>query len=271
MNSPFFPKRFNRQFTGGSQGIRQGWKPLRTAGATARQMLHEAAAQNWSVPVAEISSANGMLHHKNSGKSASFGEMASLAATLPVPKNVQLKKESEFSIIGKSKKNVDLKNIITGKPLFGIDHKVPGMLYAMIVHPPAFGMRLKSVDAASVKLMPGIKDVFPIKIMNEEYLRNFFDTATFIEMVVIVGNSTWEVMQAKKNLNATWEVAPDTTFKMAGFQGNSTTQTIPGGLESTEGHRKVFEEMRKKPGSILRKDGNPEEAFSKAAKIIERT
>ena len=267
----FFPKRFNRQFTGGSQGIRQGWKPLRTAGATARQMLHEAAAQNWSVPVAEISSANGMLHHKNSGKSASFGEMASLAATLPVPKNVQLKKESEFSIIGKSKKNVDLKNIITGKPLFGIDHKVPGMLYAMIVHPPAFGMRLKSVDAASVKLMPGIKDVFPIKIMNEEYLRNFFDTATFIEMVAIVGNSTWEVMQAKKSLNATWEVAPDTTFKMAGFQGNSTTQTIPGGLESTEGHRKVFEEMSKKPGNILRKDGNPEEAFSKAAKIIERT
>lgn len=267
----FYPKRFNRQFTGGSQGIRQGWKPLRTAGATARQMLHEAAAQKWNVPVAEISSANGKLQHKSSGKSASFGEMASLAATLPVPKNVQLKKESEFSIIGKSKKNVDLKKIITGKPLFGIDHKVPGMLYAMIVHPPAFGMRLKAVDATSIKSMPGIKDVFPIKIMNEEYLRNFFDTATFIEMVAIVGNSTWEVLQAKKNINATWEVAPDTTFKISGFQGNPQMQTIPGGLESTEGHRKVFEEMRKKPGNILRKDGNPEEAFSKASKIIERT
>ncbi len=268
----FYPKRYNRQFTGGSQGIRQGWKPLRTAGAAARQMLHEAAAQKWSVPVAEISSANGVLQHKPSGKSASFGEMAALAATLPVPKNVVFKKESDFNIIGTSKKNVDIKKIITGKPLFGIDHKVPGMLYAMIVHPPAFGMRLKSVDAASVKSMPGIKDVFPIKIMNDEYLRNFFDTATFIEMVAIVGNSTWEVMQAKKNINATWEVAPESQFKTPGFQGNPPqVQTIPAGLESTEGHRKVFEEMRKKPGNIVRKDGNPEEAFSKAHRILERT
>ena len=92
----FFPERFERQFTGGSQGIRQGWKPLRTAGATARQMLINAAAQTWNVPAGEITTEAGILHHKQSGKKAGYGEMASLAATLPVPKEVTLKEGQGF-------------------------------------------------------------------------------------------------------------------------------------------------------------------------------
>ncbi len=88
----FYPERFQRQFTGGSQGIRQGWKPLRTAGATARRMLVNAAAKSWNVPEEEITTASGALYHVTSGKKASYGEMASAAATLPVPKDVPLKK-----------------------------------------------------------------------------------------------------------------------------------------------------------------------------------
>lgn len=267
----FYPKRFSRQFTGGSQGIRQGWKPLRTAGATARQLLVQAAAKEWNVPENEISTENGKLHHKNSGKTLGYGDVAQAASKLTVPNTVKPKEISQFKIIGSSKKNVDLKKIITGKPLFGIDHKVPGMLHAMIVHPPAFGMRFKSMDTSSIKSMPGIKDVFQFNIMNEDYERNFFDTVTFTDMVAIVGNSTWEVMKAKKAIKVEWEVAPETQFKMAGRAGNANIQTIPAGLESTVDHRKVIEEHTKKPGTILRKDGNPEEQFAKAAKIIERT
>jgi len=267
----FYPKRYSRQFTGGSQGIRQGWRPLRTAGAAARQMLIHAAAQLWSVPSTEITTAEGVLYHKASGKSANYGEVAGLAAALPVPKEYNLKEISNFTIIGKSKKNVDLPQILTGKPLFSIDHKVDGMLYAAIAHPPAFGKRFKKMDASSVKSMPGIVDVFHFKIMNDDYKRNFFDTATFIEMVAIVGKSTWEVMQAKKALKVEWETAPETYFEMAGRSGDGAKQTIPAGLESSADHKKIFEEHRKKPGTVLRKDGDPETAFKNATKILERT
>jgi isoquinoline 1-oxidoreductase beta subunit len=119
--------------------------------------------------------------------------------------------------------------------------------------------------------MPGIVDVFHFKIMNDDYKRNFFDTATFIEMVAIVGKSTWEVIQAKKALKVEWETAPETYFEMAGRGGDGVKQTIPGGLESSADHKKIFEEYRKKPGTILRKDGDPETAFKNATKILERT
>jgi isoquinoline 1-oxidoreductase beta subunit len=182
----FYPERFDRQFTGGSQGIRQGWKPLRTAGATARQMLITAAADNWKVPASEITTEGGTLHHKQSGKKAGYGEMASAAAKLPVPKEVALKNVRDFKIIGNSKKNVEGLKIVTGKPVFGMDYKQEGMLIAMIVHPPAFGLKLKSVDDAAAKSMPGIKDVFTIKTMNDDYERSAFDTAAFTELAVVV-------------------------------------------------------------------------------------
>jgi isoquinoline 1-oxidoreductase beta subunit len=175
----FFPERFERQFTGGSQSVRLGWKILRTAGATARQMLVNAAAQAWSVPVDDITTEAGTLHHKASGKKAGYGEMASKAAGLPVPEEVKLKDVKDFKIIGTSKKNVEGVNIVTGKPLFGIDHKQEGMLIAMVVHPPAFGLKVKSVDDAAAKSMPGIKDVFTIKTLADDYERNGFDTTTF--------------------------------------------------------------------------------------------
>jgi len=267
----FFPEHFDRlQFTGGSTAMNRAWKPLRTAGATARQMLINAASQSWKVPAREITTEGGVLYHKSSGKKAGYGEMASKAAKLPVPKDVPLKKVTDFKVIGNSKKNVEGLNIVTGKPLFTLDYKEPGMLIAMIAHPPAFGLKVKSVDDSAARSMPGIKDVFTITILADDYERNGFDTTSFTELVVVVGNTTWEVMNAKKALKIEWQQTPESTITVSGFGGKQTVK-IPGGLESTERHKTMMAEMTKKPAKVLRKDGDPEAAFKKAAKVIERT
>ena len=267
----FYPERFQRQFTGGSQGIRQGWKPLRAAGATARRLLINAAAKNWNVPESEITTEAGVLYHRASGKKAGYGEMASLAATLPVPKDVQVKNLNALTIIGTSQKNVDGKNIATGKPMFGMDYKQDGMLIAMVTHAPAIGMTIKSVDDKAARAMPGIKDVFTINTLKDEYERNAFDTTTFTELVVVVGNSTWEVMNAKKALKIEWKESPEKKVTVKGWGGQAQVTTIPAGVESTSTHAAKMKEMHTKPASILRKDGDPEAAFKKAAKVVERT
>ncbi|SDD40600.1 isoquinoline 1-oxidoreductase, beta subunit [Algoriphagus faecimaris] len=266
----FYPERFDRQFTGGSQGIRQGWTPLRTAGATARAMLIAAAAQIWNVPVSEIITNAGSIEHKASGRKIHYGEVASLAATLDIPEEVKLKDTKDFKVIGNSKKNVDGSKIVTGKPMFAIDHKVEGMKYAAIVQPPAFGMKIKSFDKSSVLGMPGILDVFDIQIFKENYGRNFFDTTTFPEIIAIVGNSTWEVFQAKKKLAVEWEEAPASSFPMAA-RGGMIDVKVPAGLENTSSHKAQMAQYVEKPGNVLRRDGDPEGAFKKAAKVIERT
>lgn len=265
----FFPERFERQFTGGSQSVRQGWKILREAGAIARQMLVNAAAKTWNVSADDITTEAGILHHKSSGKRAGYGEVASQAATLPLPENIKLKEIKDFTIIGTSRKNVDGKSIVTGKPLFGIDHTQEGMLIAMIAHPP-FGMRVKSVDDSAARSMPGVRDVFTIKTLADDYERNGFDTTTFTELAVVVGNTTWEVMNAKKALKIEWEKISDSNVVVNGRAGKQTVR-VPGGLESTEGHKNRMAEMAKKPADVLRKDGDPEGAFKRAAKVIERT
>lgn len=267
--APLDTDNFTRQFIGGSQAIRMGWKALRTAGATARQLLINAAAQTWKVPASEITTEPGMLVHKASGKKAHFGEMASLAATLTVLEEVKLKEISEFRIIGTSKKNVEAKNIVTGKPLFGIDYQKPGTLIAMIVHPPAHGMRLQSFDDSAARSLPGILDIFQIKSHQDDYERTFFDTTSFTDLVAIVGKSTWEVMNAKKALQVEWE--PFTTYEeKRDWNGRKEGRIIPGGLENSSDHLLKMAEAAKKPRTV-RKDGNPEAAFASADKVIERT
>jgi isoquinoline 1-oxidoreductase beta subunit len=264
-------KHFTRQFIGGSQAIHQGWQPLRMAGATARQMLREAAAKTWNVPVEEVSTELGILYHKSSGKSAKYGEMATTAAQISVPKDVKLKNIKDFKIIGKSKRNVDLDKIVMGKPLFGIDTQKEGMLIAMIVHPPAMGLKFKSVvNDATVKKMKGIKDIFPIKIFNGDYEKTFFDTNQFNEVVAIVGNSTWEVMQAKKALKIDWQES-ETFSEKRNMNGRKMTMNIPAGLENSAGHTSKFAEYLAKPATVRRKDGDVEIAFKNVAKVIERT
>ena len=243
---------FTRQLAGGSQSIRQGWQGLRLAGATARQMLREAAARAWEVPVEEVTTEMGMLHHKASGQSAGYGEMASAAAALEVPEEVALKEPKDFTIIGTDRKNVDGPKIVTGKPLFGLDVQREGMLIAMVAHPPAFGMKLKSVDAESVKSMPGIRDVFPIVVYPEGAERQWSDGGAIPEMIAIVGESTWQCMQAKKALQAEWEA--------------------DGTLESTAFHEEELEKLlATAPEKPARKDGNVDRAFAQAAKVVEST
>lgn len=260
---------FKRQLAGGSQSIRQGWQSLRMAGATARDMLLSAAAQTLGVSKNELSTNAGIILHESSGKTLTYGDVASLASTLEVPSEVLLKEVSEFKIIGTSRKNVDGLKIVTGQPLYGIDYKADNMLIAMIVHPPAFGMRLKSIDDSQSSQMPGILKVFAMKTHLDDYDLGAFDNDAFNDVAVVVGNSTWEVMQAKKELKIEWEMAPGTKKEMDLFGRKMTVET-PAGLESTEDHKAIFNKMSKIKGRVVRKDGDPETMFKNAAKIIER-
>ena len=263
-------KLYVRQFAGGSQSVRTTWKPLREAGASARQMLREAAAKTWQVPVEEVSTQLGVLRHEKSGRSAKYGEMAATAATLPVPKDVKPKDVKNLQLVRTSRKNVEGANIVTGKPLFGLDYRAPGMLIAMIEHPPAFGLKLKSYDAARALKMPGIKEVFAINVFPEGFERAIFDVRTFNECVVVVGNTTWEVMNARKKLKVEWEQIAESKENIEVF-GRKIEQITPAGLESTEVHYDNMLVMSQKTAKELRKDGDPETAFKNAAQIIERT
>ena len=248
--APYHTDKYGFQFTGGSRGISARWEPLRMAGATARQMLIAAAAQAWQVPVSEITAEAGVLQHKTTEKSAGYGEMASVAATFAVPEEVKLKEVKDFKLISRSQKNVDAKSVITGAPLFGIDYRTEGMLIAMIVHPPAFGLTLKSVDDEAAKGMPGIKNVITIKSFKEGFEKGGFDTNAFPELVAIVGNSTWEVMQAKKKLKVEWQPITAYTETINGFRGKETIN-IPAGLESTTAHTSQMEALAAKPGKMV--------------------
>ncbi len=268
--APFNPQLYGRQFTGGSRAIPTAWPTLRMVGATARQMLKEAAAKTWNVPVEEITTESSFLYHNASGNKAEYGTMASAAAEIPVPEEVELKDTKDFNIIGTSRKNVDGLKIVTGKPAFSSDTIKEGMLFAMIVPPPAFGMKLKSFDATGILSMPGIKDVFSFKTYNDDFKRTVFDTNAFPELVAIVGNSTWEIINARKSLNIEWEPFSEYEYTMAGWGGDQKI-IVPSGLESTSDHKKKMKEVAEKPGRVVRKDGNPEEALKKASKVIERT
>jgi isoquinoline 1-oxidoreductase subunit beta len=235
-------------------------------------MLREAAAEAWQVPVEEIIAEMGVLYHRNSGKSAGYGEMASAAAKLPVPEEVELKDVKDFKIIGTSRKNVDGLKIVTGQPLFGLDYRREGMLIAMIAHPPAFGMKLKSVDDSAARAMPGVRDVFTINTYNEGYEKNSFDVSAFTELVVVVGNTTWEVMNAKKALRLEWEPIEDytDTFTNA-FSGAKSARKMPAGLENSNAHMTKMAELSAKLAKVVRRDGDPEAAFKNAAQVIERS
>jgi isoquinoline 1-oxidoreductase subunit beta len=226
-------KRFERQVTGGSGAIKHSWERLRKAGATARYMLVEAAAKKWSVPAAECTTSKGFVMH-SSGKKLSYGELANEAALITPPKDIKLKANSDFSLIGTSVKGVDNNAILTGKPLFGMDYKRDGMLYAVIQRPPAFGQKLKSFDATEAKKMAGVVDV-----------------VSFDNKVAVVGKSTWQTMQARKALQIVWE------------------NDKP--LENSADHDRILKEMLNSSdkATVHRKDGDVETAFKNAHKIVE--
>jgi isoquinoline 1-oxidoreductase subunit beta len=245
-------EKYTRQIAGGSQSIRAGWNSLRMAGATARRMLLEAAAKQWEVPVSELTTDLGIITHAASKQSIGYGAVAVAAATMEVPEEIELKDPKDFKIIGTGRKNVDGRKLITGEPLFGLDIQREGMLIAMIEHPPAFGMKLKSMDATAAKAMPGIKDVITINTEPEGLEKQWSDVNAFPELVAIVGNTTWEVMKAKKALQIEWEV------------------DSPG--ENSKDHEATLTNLLKENAKeTARKDGDPESVFKNAAQVIEKT
>jgi isoquinoline 1-oxidoreductase beta subunit len=138
--------KFGRQVAGGSGSVRGRYTALRNAGAAAREMLVTAAAQTWNVPVEECTAENGSVLHKASGRKLGYGELAEKAATLQPPSNPKLKDTKDFSFVGTRIKDVDAHKIVTGQPLYGIDTRREGMLFAMVARPPAYGKTLGMVD-----------------------------------------------------------------------------------------------------------------------------
>ena len=268
----FRPDDYLRQFTGGSQSIRQAWKSLRMAGAGAREMLRQAAAKSWAVPVSEVTTQRGVLAHPATGKTSSYGDMAAAAAMMPVPKEVALKAVGDFALIGQSRKNLEGVKIVTGQPMFGLDYQAEGMLIAMIEHPPAFGQAIDSVSLADIKKMSGIVDAFVFESLKPDYQKNAFDGTAFPQLIAIVGRKTWQVMKAKKALAAKWKTLPHRVEKMDQFGSPVPVEvTIPGGLESSTDHRQKMDAALASPMKALRRDGDPEAAFKQAKTVIERT
>jgi len=226
--------KYKRQVAGGSGSVRESWESFRKVGATARQMLINAAAMGWAVSADTCSTENGTVVHKKSGKKVKYSELVERAATLDVPQEVNLKSNEAFKLIGKRIGNVDNQAIVTGQYKYGIDTKREGMLYATIIRPPAFGQVLESLDDTEAKKSSGIKQVL-----------------RFENKIAVLGQSTWEVLQGAKKVKAQWK--------------------DDGVLESTSDYKKNLKDtLSKEPSEEpRRKDGNILTSFSSAAKIIE--
>ena len=262
--------RSGMQIAGGSNSIRSSWDALRLAGATAKDMLLQAAADMWGVSKDELSTENGYVIHESSGQKEHYGVFAAAASEVAVPEEVALKDPADYKIIGSSKKNVDGLKIATGQPLFGIDVMKEGMKIAVMIHPPAFGMTLKSFNADSAKQMPGVVDVFQIDPYQGDTQNSAFDIAAFRDLVVIVADTTWQAMQAKKAVKCEWIEADDVKTKIS-FFGRDSYFDFPKGLESTAAQNEKLNAAAKANVQTARRDGNPERAFRNADRIIEKT
>ncbi|GAA3612293.1 molybdopterin-dependent oxidoreductase [Flavivirga amylovorans] len=226
-------KNYSRQMAGGSQSIRHGWEPLRQTGATAKQMLVNAAAAKWGVSASECKASLGVITNKK-GEKLGYGDVVKEAALLKVPEDVKLKDPKDFTIIGKDISNVDIDEIITGKPLFGLDYKEEGLLYASVLRPPAFGQVLESFDDTDTKNVNGVIDVIK-----------------FGDKIAVLARNTWTAMKGKKALKALWK------------EGSKA--------ESTEFHdAELLKILNGNKFKTRRKDGNVKKAFAEADKILER-
>ncbi len=240
-------KIFGPQVAGGSRATPTNWLPLRQVGAAARAMLVEAAAKKWGVEATTLTTGSGKVLHKASGRSISYAELAPVAAALPAPDpaKVTLKPDDAFTIIGRSKMGVDTPAIVAGKPLFGIDTTVPGMVYAAIEICPMFGGTLKSHAQGLEKSVPGVIAAVP--------LNSGYDPKGPADAVAIVADSWWTASKARESLAAEW---------------NPPAQ----GLQSTAGYEEKAAGMLDLPAqqSLLRA-GDVDAALKGAAKKVSAT
>ncbi|MCC6759619.1 MAG: xanthine dehydrogenase family protein molybdopterin-binding subunit [Chitinophagaceae bacterium] len=223
-----------RQTAGGSGSVRGRYNELRTIGATAREMLVAAAAQTWSVPAAECTAANGEVTHTPTGKKLSYGALAATAATMPVPAKPALKDPKTFKLIGTRITDVDAKKIVTGQPLFGIDTRKEGMLFAMVSRPPAYGKTLGKVDDTAALKVQGVKKVVQIE-----------------NAVAVLATSTWAAKKGRDALVVQW---------------NDKEK-----LENTADHFDSFKKLLDKPSATppARNDGDVDAAAQQAVKVLD--
>ncbi len=246
--------KFGPQFAGGSMSTPFGWEPLRRVGAAGRQMLMAAAAEKWSVPVAECSTEAGRVVHAGSGKSADYGELADRASKQATPRmsDVKLKDPKAYRIIGKSQSGVDNHAIVTGKPIFGIDVEVPGMLHAVIQKCPVYGGKVKSADMDAARKMPGVRKVLVIE--------GTLSTAVVVPNesgiepgVAIVADSWFQAQQARKALKVEWDFGPGQKQSSDGFA------------------KKSADLLGAEPENTLRNYGDVDGALKSAKKVVEAT
>lgn len=221
------------QLTGGSTAIANSWEQLRTAGASARAMLVSAAAEQWQVPANEITVSDGVVAHTQSQRHANFGELADKAAQQPVPATVKLKDPKTFKLIGKHASRKDSVDKTTGKACFTQDVHLPGMLTAVVAHPPRFGATVKSFDATRTKKIKGVVDV--VKIPSG---------------VAVIAKDTWSAKKGRDALDIQWDESK--AFKLGSDQ--------------------IFEQYHKlaqTPGLVARKEGDTEKAFAQPARVLQ--
>ena len=225
---------FDRQVAGGSQSIRHGWESLRSNGAAAKAMLVAAAAKRWGVDPKTCTVAKGIITNAR-GEQLDYGAVVTEAAALEVPEEVELKDPKDFTIIGQDARNVDLYKIVTGQPLFGLDYKREGMVYAAVARPPAFGQTLVSYDDAAALAVNGVSQV--VEIENK---------------VAVLAKNTWAAFKGKKALKVVW--SEDTA------------------LDSSEDHEERLTALLDgDKWDERRNDGDVEAAFANADEILERT
>jgi len=240
--APYDVERFGPQYAGGSTGVPTNWDRLRIAGAAARELLIAAAAIQWGVDPAACSAHDGEVWEgEGLGlRSIPFGELVDAAAGLepPDPDAVPLKDPREFTIIGTPRRDVDIQSIITGATEYGLDTRVPGMLYAVIERAPTFGGRVRSVDAKRARAVPGVRDVVEVTPLD--------NPAFMAGGVAVVADNTWAAIKGRDALVVEWEDGPHAD-------------------ESSESLRAQFEWLTLETGDIIRDDGDVDAALAGAA------
>ncbi len=231
VDSAYDHSQFGSQITGGSTSVASEWERLRMAGAGAREMLLNAAADQWQVDRQSCRAENGAVVH-SSGKKLDYVQLARRAALLPEPKNLRLKEPSAFRLLGRPMRRIDTPEKTTGSGIFGIDVEIPGMLTAVVVKPPVFGAKVVCFKADKAMALPGVKKVVQLPTG-----------------VAVVAEGFWLASQAAKTLEIDWD---------EGFAASI----------STENMREQYSSLAKEKGAVARKEGNVEEALQQAAKQI---
>lgn len=238
-------EKFTNQYAGGSTATPNHWEPMRRAGAVGRAMLVAAAARTWNVPERECETESGAVIHRPSGRRLAYGELASRAATLPVPDpaSVRLKDPKDFRIVGKPLPGVDVRAIVRGEPLFGIDVSLPGMKYAVFEKCPVFGGKVRTANLDEIRSQPGVLQAFVVEGGN--------DLAGLLSGVAIVGETWWAAHQARQKLTVTWDEGPTAAQSSEWFA------------------QRAAELFREPPHRILRRDGDVEAALRSAHRVVE--